>query len=90
MRGGPKSFHPEAIGAGNGITPDQRYPDFVTLAAGFGWKGRHVRQKSELTEAITEMIDSPGSYLLDIQVPYQEHVLPMIPAGMTVRDLIKE
>jgi len=27
---------------------------------------------------------------LDVQVPYQEHVLPMIPAGMTVRDLIKE
>ena len=36
------------------------------------------------------MIDSPGPYLLDVQVPYQEHVLPMIPAGMTVRDLIKE
>jgi len=25
-----------------------------------------------------------------VQVPYQEHVLPMIPSGMTVRDLIKE
>jgi len=24
-----------------------------------------------------------------VQVPYQEHVLPMIPSGMTVRDLIK-
>jgi hypothetical protein len=22
-------------------------------------------------------------------IPYQEHVLPMIPAGMTVRDIIK-
>ena len=48
------------------------------------------RQKAELTAAIQEMIDSPGPYLLDVQVPYQEHVLPMIPAGMTVRDLIKE
>jgi hypothetical protein len=25
-----------------------------------------------------------------VQVPYQEHVLPMIPSGMTVRDLIKK
>jgi hypothetical protein len=25
-----------------------------------------------------------------VQVPYQEHVLPMIPGGMTVRDLIKQ
>jgi hypothetical protein len=24
-----------------------------------------------------------------VMIPYQEHVLPMIPAGMTVRDIIK-
>ena len=77
-------------GVGNGITPEQRYPDFVAIAAGFQWQGRHVREKSELAEAIQEMIDSPGSFLLDVQIPYQEHVLPMIPSGMTVRDLIKE
>lgn len=82
--------HPEAIGLGDGITPKERYPDFVAIAAGFNWEGRHVRKKAELTEAIGEMIDSPGPYLLDVQVPYQEHVLPMIPAGMTVRELIKE
>jgi len=27
--------------------------------------------------------------VLDVLIPYQEHVLPMIPAGMTVRDIIK-
>jgi len=36
------------------------------------------------------MVESPGLFLLDIAVPYQEHVLPMIPSGMTVRDLIRE
>jgi acetolactate synthase I/II/III large subunit len=81
---------PEAVGRGNGITPERRYPDFVALARGFNWNARHVSEKSKLTEAILEMIDSPGPYLLDVQVPYQEHVLPMIPAGMTVRDLIKK
>jgi acetolactate synthase-1/2/3 large subunit len=81
---------PEATGHGNGITPDERYPDFVTIARGFHWGGRRVWRKEELTEALQEMIDSTGPYLLDVQVPYQEHVLPMIPAGMTVRDLIKE
>ncbi len=82
--------HPEATGGGDGITPEERYPDFVAIAEGFQWQGRHVWKKSELTDALKEMIDSPGSYLLDIQIPYQEHVLPMIPAGMTVRELIKE
>ena len=28
-------------------------------------------------------------YVLDVMVPYQEHVLPMIPGGMTVKDIIK-
>ena len=28
---------PEAIGLGNGITPEERYPDFVTIARGFQW-----------------------------------------------------
>ena len=82
--------HPEAVGQGNGITPEHRYPDFVAIAAGFHWQGRRVHRKAELTEALQEMIDSPGSYVLDVQIPYQEHVLPMIPSGMTVKELIKE
>ena len=75
---------------GNGITPEHRYPDFVAIARGFHWQARHVSRKADLTSALQEMIDSPEPYLLDVQVPYQEHVMPMIPAGMTVRDLIKE
>jgi len=82
--------HPEAIGRGEGIGPEQRYPDFVTVAKGFGWPARHISKKSELIDALKEMIESPGLFLLDIAIPYQEHVLPMIPSGMTVRDLIRE
>ena len=81
--------HPEALGLGDGITPLERYPDFVTIAKGFQWDARHVSKKEELREALLEMIDAPGPYLLDVQVPYQEHVMPMIPAGSTVKDLIK-
>ncbi len=82
--------HPEATGRGNGITPDKRYPDFVAIAEGFQWQGRHVCEKADLADALQEMIDAPGPFLLDVQVPYQEHVLPMIPAGMTVKELIRE
>jgi len=35
------------------------------------------------------MIEHDGAYVLDVHVPHQEHVLPMIPAGMTVKDIIK-
>lgn len=82
--------HPEAIGQGTGIGPEQRYPDFVAIAQGFGWQARHVRHKADLVGGLEEMIAAAGPFLLDVAVPYQEHVLPMIPAGMTVQDLIRE
>ncbi len=82
--------NPEAIGEGDAKVPSQRYPDFVTIARGFGCGGRHVTKKSELTDALQEMIAYDGPFVLDVEVPYQAHVLPMIPAGKSVRDLIKE
>ena len=82
--------HPEAVGQGDGITPKVRYPDFVTVARSFGWEARHAREPKELIEGIRAMIQSDGPFLLDVQIPYQEHVLPMIPAGMTVHELIRK
>ncbi|HZP59444.1 MAG TPA: biosynthetic-type acetolactate synthase large subunit [Opitutaceae bacterium] len=68
--------------------PAALYPDFVKIAEGFGVKGRRVLKKSELRPAIQEMLDHPGPYVLDVIVPYTEHVLPMIPAGKTVKEMI--
>ncbi len=81
--------HPEAIGEGSGELPEITYPDFVTIAQGFGVKARQIRKKADVIDALKEMIAHPGPYILDILVPYQEHVLPMIPAGGTFRDIIK-
>ncbi|NOX54349.1 MAG: biosynthetic-type acetolactate synthase large subunit [Planctomycetes bacterium] len=80
---------PEAQGKGDG-TFDETYPDFVQIAAGFNVPARHVRKRSEFTDALTEMLESDGPFLLDVVCPYQEHVLPMIPSGATVRDIILE
>ncbi len=69
---------------------EERYPDFVKIAQGYGCGASTVRKKSDLEGAIREMIAHKGPYLLDVQVPYQEHVLPMIPGGHTVDDMILE
>ena len=82
--------NPEATGQGDGLGPKERYPDFVAIAKGFGCGAALIKDKADLAGAIQEMIDYDGPYLLDIEVPYQEHVLPMIPSGTTVKDLIKE
>jgi acetolactate synthase-1/2/3 large subunit len=81
--------HPEAIGQGEAEVPESIYPDFVAIARGFGVTARQVRHKAEVVDALKEMIAHPGPYVLDVLVPYQEHVLPMIPSGMTVREIIK-
>jgi acetolactate synthase-1/2/3 large subunit len=74
------------LGAGHG---EEAYPDFVTLARGFRCGAKHVTQKDDMDAALEEMLDSDGPYVLDVMVPYQEHVLPMIPSGQTVREIIK-
>ena len=82
--------HPEARGQGDGLGPSERYPNFVAIAKGYGCGAAYIRKKSDLVPALEEMINYPGPYVLDVEVPYQEHVLPMIPGGMTARDMIKE
>jgi acetolactate synthase-1/2/3 large subunit len=73
---------------GSPDNPDALYPDFVKIAEGYGVRGRRVIKKSELRGAIQEMLDFDGPYVLDVVVPYTEHVLPMIPAGKTVKDML--
>jgi len=82
--------HPEAVGQGDGPIYETTYPNFVKMAEGFGIKGRQVRKKSEFPAALAEMLAHDGPYVLDVICPYQEHVLPMIPGGGTVRDIIIE
>lgn len=81
--------HPEALGQGDG-TIGETYPNFTQLVQGFGVKASQVREKAKLSAAIAEMLAHPGPYVLDVVCPYQEHVLPMIPGGGTVREIITE
>lgn len=82
--------HPEATGKGTSALLESTYPDFVRIAAGYGIPARQVRSRKEFPQALAEMLAAPGPYVLDILCPYQEHVLPMIPGGKTVKDIILE
>ena len=82
--------NPEATGKGDGLGPKERYPDFVKIAQGYGCGAAYVKEKGDYEAALREMIAYDGPYVLDVEVPYQEHVLPMIPGGQTVKDIIKE
>ena len=66
------------------------YPDYVEMCKGFGVPCERVRHKKDVEAAIKRMLDSKETYVLDIMTPYTEHVLPMIPSGMTYKDIITE
>jgi acetolactate synthase-1/2/3 large subunit len=66
------------------------YPDYVEICKGFGVPCERVIHKKDLIPALQRMLDAKGVYVLDVMTPYTEHVLPMIPAGMTYKDIITE
>ncbi len=71
--------------------PDERaqiYPDFVRVCNSFNVKCERVMFKKDLRPAIQRMLDAREPYVLDVVTPYTEHVLPFIPAGRTVADMI--
>ena len=66
------------------------YPNYPVLCAGFGIKCERVVEPSELAPAIQRMLESKDAYVLDVMVPHDVHVLPMIPGGMGYRDVVLE
>ena len=73
---------------GNPDDMKQIYPDYVEMVKGFGLPVERVMFKRDLKSALQRMLDSDEAYILDVVVPYTEHVLPFIPAGQTVAEMI--
>jgi len=67
---------------------EQIYPDFIAMAKSFNVPAERVMFKKDLPAALQRMLDSDEPYLLDVITPYTEHVLPFIPAGRTVAEMI--
>lgn len=73
---------------------DKRYahtemqnPDFVAIAKGYGVTGQKVTKRKNLNKAISEMLASDNSYMLDVRVKREQNVFPMIPTGASVSEV---
>ncbi|HEY8498108.1 MAG TPA: biosynthetic-type acetolactate synthase large subunit [Limnochordales bacterium] len=62
--------------------------DLVTVARGFGVPGRRVERPEELTGALAEALAASGPYLLDVVVDPDAQVLPMVPPGGAIDEMI--
>ena len=67
---------------------DARQTDFVKLAEAFGAKGSRALTLEELEASLTEAFACDGPYLIDCAIDKDEFVLPMLPPGGSMDDII--
>ena len=65
-----------------------RGTDFVKLIEAYGGKGFSIHKLSELEKALEERKTIAGPVLLDCHIDKDEKVLPMIPPGKSVAEII--
>ena len=65
-----------------------RKTDYVKLAESFGALGVRAATREELDKAVRLAFETPGPFVIDCVIDSDECVLPMIPAGRGIDDII--
>ena len=71
-------------------TDPHRHTDFVKLAEGFGLKGYRCTNLPEFQQAFAEALRRKGPTWIECIIDKDEKVLPMIPGGGDINDIIME
>ena len=61
---------------------------WVKLAEAYAWKAERVEKSEDLDAAFRRMIDTPGPYLVDVHIPRDESVFPMVAPGKALSQVI--
>jgi acetolactate synthase-1/2/3 large subunit len=69
-------------------TTPERATNFPKLAEAFGAKGYSASTPQEFEEVFKKALEEKGPVWIDCAISREERVLPMIPAGGTVEDMI--
>ena len=69
-------------------TTPERKTDFVKLAEAFGAVGYRAESVEEFKDAMAKALKADGPVWIDCRISREERVLPMIPAGKDVEDMI--
>ena len=69
-------------------TMDGRVTDYVKLAEAFGATGLRLEHKEQLDRVLDQALATNGPVLIDVLIDRDEKVLPMIPPGGTIDQII--
>lgn len=67
-----------------------RKTDFMKLAEAFGAKGYRVATPEDFRKAFSEASKGEGTHLIEVLIDKDEFVLPMLPPGGSIDDIIVE
>ena len=62
-------------------------PDLRAVAKGFGAEAVTITERSQINDAVAEMLACDGPFVLDAKVEPEENVFPMVPAGKSLDDM---
>ena len=65
-------------------------PDYMKIASAYDIPSRRVMKREELQDAIKEMLDTDGPFLLEACVIEEGNVMPMTPPGGSVNQMLLE
>ena len=65
-------------------------PDYNKIADAYNIPSRTVVNREELDDAIKEMLDTDGPFLLHVAVMEEENIMPMTPPGASVNEMVFE
>ena len=71
-------------------TDPHRATDFVKLAKAFGVKGMRITRDEEIMPTLKKAIELNAPVVIDVHISPDENVLPMIPPGKTIEDIVTE
>ena len=63
-------------------------PDFVKLAEAYGWGAERISHPDQIDAALDRMLASEAPYLLDVVIPTNQTVYPMVAPGAAIDDII--
>ncbi|NLP43754.1 MAG: biosynthetic-type acetolactate synthase large subunit [Peptococcaceae bacterium] len=63
-------------------------PDFMKVADAYGIKGIKVESPEQVNEALKKAIEIPNPVLIDCRISPDEIVLPMLPPGKAITDIL--
>ena len=62
--------------------------DFVKIAQAMGLRGYKLTKSDELDDELVEILFSKGAAVIDVYVPQEENVFPMVPGGKRLDQMV--